>query len=122
MNDIARFNLPTSLITLLLLICSVSAGATNEKQPLLDKANSVSASKAVAVHTKPGNGKSTINRKPVDINRASKAELMTLTGIGEAEASKIIAGRPYKSKADITTHGVLPGGVYQIIKNQIVVK
>lgn len=47
---------------------------------------------------------------------------MTLPAIGEMEASKIIAGRPYNSKADIVTHGQLSGGVYQIIKPRIVVK
>jgi competence protein ComEA len=36
--------------------------------------------------------------KPVDINSASKAQLMSLPGIGDAEAKKIIAGRPFPAR------------------------
>src|SRR5262249_54962308 len=37
----------------------------------------------------------------VDINSASRAQLKTLPGIGDVEANRIIAGRPYHSKADL---------------------
>jgi len=36
----------------------------------------------------------------VDINSASKTDLMALPGIGDAIADKIIAGRPFKGKND----------------------
>lgn len=58
--------------------------------------------------------------KPVDINSAGKAELMKLQGISEAEADRIIAGRPYLSKAHLVTHKVIPHGVYEQIKRQII--
>ena len=73
------------------------------------------------VSSSSGNRQLASKRKLVDLNKASTAELMTLPGIGEAEARKIIAGRPYNSKADIATRGHLPGGVYLAIKKQIVV-
>ena len=44
--------------------------------------------------------------KLVDINSAGKAELKTLPGISDAEADKIIAGRPYLSKAHLTTPNI----------------
>jgi DNA uptake protein ComE-like DNA-binding protein len=59
--------------------------------------------------------------KPIDLNNASKAQLQTLSGIGEAEADKIIASRPYSSKADIVTKAGLPAGVYVAIRRQIFV-
>jgi DNA uptake protein ComE-like DNA-binding protein len=58
--------------------------------------------------------------KLVDINGASRAELMRLPGIGDAEAARIVAGRPYLSKADLATKNVLPTGVYLSLKDRIV--
>jgi len=57
---------------------------------------------------------------PVDINSADRAQLKRLPGIGDAEAERIVAGRPYRSKADLVTHQVLPAGVFQSIRHQIV--
>lgn len=56
----------------------------------------------------------------VDINRASRTQLKTLPGIGNAEADRIVAGRPYLSKADLVSNKVLPAGVYLSIKNRII--
>lgn len=64
--------------------------------------------------------KAAVQPKPVDINSASKAELKTLPGIGDADAEKIIAGRPYNSKADLVTKGLIPAGVYQSNRHQII--
>jgi DNA uptake protein ComE-like DNA-binding protein len=56
----------------------------------------------------------------VDLNSASRAELKTLPGIGDAEARKIIAGRPWRTKADLVTKGVIGEGRYVAIRNRIV--
>jgi len=66
---------------------------------------------------KPANGKPV---KPVDINSASRAQLKTLPGIGDAEADRIIAGRPYLSKAELVTKGVMPEGVYLSLRRQLI--
>ena len=58
--------------------------------------------------------------KLVDINQATKAELKTLPGIGDTEATKIIAGRPYGSKSWLVTKNVIPAGRYYPIKDRIV--
>lgn len=58
--------------------------------------------------------------KPVDINSASRAQLKTLPGIGDVQADKIVAGRPYLSKADLATKQVLPEGVYLSLKHRII--
>ena len=56
----------------------------------------------------------------MDINTASKAELKTLSGIGDAEADKIIAGRPYRVSTEIVTRAGLPAGLYVANKRRIV--
>ncbi|MFO1224753.1 MAG: helix-hairpin-helix domain-containing protein [Burkholderiaceae bacterium] len=56
---------------------------------------------------------------PIDINSANLQQLKTLPGIGDAEAARIVAGRPYLSKASLVSNHVLPAGVYQIIRHRI---
>ena len=56
----------------------------------------------------------------VDINSASRAQLKMLPGIGDDEATRIIAGRPYLSKADLATRNVIPTGLYLSLKRQII--
>jgi competence protein ComEA len=56
----------------------------------------------------------------VDLNSADPKELMTLPGIGTAEADRIIANRPYLTKTELVTKQVLPVGPYLSLKNQVV--
>jgi DNA uptake protein ComE-like DNA-binding protein len=58
--------------------------------------------------------------KPLDINTASKEDLMKVPGIGEAYSTKIIAGRPYKSKDELVRKKIIPQATYDKIKDQIV--
>lgn len=58
----------------------------------------------------------------IDINSASKDELMTLTGIGEDKAEKIIDGRPYKTKAELKTKKVVTAKEYAKISKHIIAK
>ena len=60
--------------------------------------------------------------KPVDINSASEKQLMKLPGIGEADAKRIIANRPYASKVWLVTNKVIGEGPYSNIKHRIEAK
>lgn len=59
---------------------------------------------------------------PIDINRASAAELTTLKGIGEARAKAIIRGRPYARKDELVQRQIIPQSVYDKIKDRIIAK
>jgi DNA uptake protein ComE-like DNA-binding protein len=58
----------------------------------------------------------------VDLNSASKQVLMTLPGITETSANKIIENRPYKTKADLTQKKVISPDAYAKIEARINVK
>ena len=58
----------------------------------------------------------------MDINSASRAQLKKIPGIGNAEADKVIAGRPYLSKAHLVTRNILSGVHYAQIKDQIIAR
>jgi DNA uptake protein ComE-like DNA-binding protein len=59
---------------------------------------------------------------PVDINSASKAQLKRVPGIDDALAAKIIAGRPYLSKAHLVTRNIISGTHYAQIKDLIIAR
>lgn len=58
----------------------------------------------------------------VDINNASAEQLKTLPAIGDAEAARIIAARPYPSKAKLVAEKVLSFEDYSALKHRIVAK
>jgi DNA uptake protein ComE-like DNA-binding protein len=58
----------------------------------------------------------------LDINTATQEQLEAMPAIGKAYAAKIIAGRPYKMKSDLTAKKVIPASVYSKIKNHIIAK
>jgi competence protein ComEA len=55
----------------------------------------------------------------VNINSASKDELMSLPGIGEARADAIIKARPFTAASDLVDKKVLPASVAESLRGRI---
>jgi DNA uptake protein ComE-like DNA-binding protein len=58
----------------------------------------------------------------LDVNHASETELASLPGISRAHARRIIAARPYASKNDLLTKGVVSESDYEKIRDRITAK
>jgi len=69
---------------------------------------------------KPGSKSAATKSAQLDLNSASKADLMALPGIGEAYAEKIIVSRPYKRKDELVRRKIIPDATYDKIKDQII--
>jgi DNA uptake protein ComE-like DNA-binding protein len=58
----------------------------------------------------------------VDLNTASADELKQLPGIGEAQAKKIVASRPFKRNDELITKKIVPVEAYEKIKEHLAAK
>ena len=78
------------------------------------------AKPAATTAAKPAATKPSASTGLLDINTATADQLKALPGIGDAYSAKIIAGRPYTAKNQLTSKGIIPQATYDKIKDQIV--
>jgi DNA uptake protein ComE-like DNA-binding protein len=106
----------TFAAALALLAGSALAGAatTPDAKPTPAAAGTAAPDKAPSA--KPPAAK----QKQVNLNAATAKELKALPGGSDEEAARIIAGRPYNSKAFLVTNKVISEARYVEIKSLVV--
>ena len=116
-----RTKLGTALALGLTLLGGGLAAQTKPKQDTTKKAPTTAAAKVLpdTTHHKMAASPKT---PLVDINSATRDQLVALPGIGDAYADKIIQNRPYKTKSQLVSKKVLPSSVYAKVKTKIVAK
>ena len=58
--------------------------------------------------------------KAIDINTASREDLLNLPGMTEREADRIIAARPFKSAHELVARHLIPESEYDKISDRII--
>jgi competence protein ComEA len=86
------------------------------------KSSQTTSKSAQTTPKKSDTQKSEKKAAQLDINSASKQELMTLPGIGDALSQKIIDGRPYRAKNELVQKKIIPQATYDKISDQIIAK
>ena len=109
--------LSISLFVLFVSICLSGVPAFAQSKDAGKKGNPPAASQSEQA-AKKDEGKTEL----IDINSASKKELMTLPGIGDAYSQKIIDNRPYRGKNDLVRKNIIPQATYDKISGQIIAR
>jgi len=102
------------IVTVMLLV------ATAHASEMLTPGNQSFRPFANAKKMEPRKVSTPLPTQPIELNNASRAQLETLPGIGRVESARIIAGRPYGSKAWLVTNKILDPYAYSNIKQLIV--
>ena len=58
----------------------------------------------------------------IDLNTASRDDLMGLEGIGEVRADAIIRSRPFKAKTDLVERRIIPEALYDKIADKVMAR
>ena len=63
---------------------------------------------------------STKKAELLDLNTATREQLVALPGIGETYADAIIKGRPYKTKSELVSKKVIPAAAYKKVRAHVI--
>jgi len=73
--------------------------------------------KAMAEGVKEGMGR---DNRAININKASREDLLSLPGITEHEADHIIAERPFANADDLVRRHIIPDSEYDKIRDRVI--
>ena len=71
---------------------------------------------------RPGAGPAQAATPLIDLNTASRDDLMTLDGIGEVRADAIIRARPFRAKTELVERRLIPESLYEKIADKVMAR
>ena len=118
--DITRVRLLTAFLLLVVLTGCVQKQSPQELREKTAEATAAAKSDARAVAEGIREGWN--RNKPVDLNTATREQLVSLPGVSGAEADRVIAGRPYNEPGELVTRRILPKAEYEKIADRVTAK
>jgi competence protein ComEA len=117
MNFLRYSYVPSLLLLATLVGCTQQQQSPQELREKTAEATAEAKSdvKAMAEGVREGWNRN----KPLDLNTASRDQLMSLPGMSASEADHVIAGRPYNDAVDIETRHIVSKAEYNRIADQV---
>ena len=103
------------LLALMLPLSILSPAARSDEKPAPKAVPTVAKPARRIAAARPSDGL-------IDLNSASAVDLAALPSVGEANARKIIAGRPYHIKKQLVTRKILPQALYDQIAGRVIAR
>jgi radical SAM superfamily enzyme with C-terminal helix-hairpin-helix motif len=107
----------------LLLLALVGCNSQESPQELKEKtARETATMKRDARAVAEGIREGWSRDKPLNLNTASKDDLMALPGMTSPEADRVIDGRPYRAPDELVSRHILSKDQYDKISDRVVAK
>ena len=115
-------NTSIGLLVLLLLGLAAIAQAGTSQAPAAPATGTPSASAPASTARSHAASYGHAGVPKLDLNTATREDLMKLPGVGEATADKIIAARPFKSRDELLAKNIMTRKEYQAISGRVVAR
>jgi competence protein ComEA len=109
----------------ILLLAALAACTQQQQSPQQVKEKTAEATAEVKSDAKAvveGIREGWNRNKPLDLNSASKEQLVSLPGVTAAEADRVIAGRPYDEPGELVKRHIMSKSEYDKIADQVTAK
>ena len=118
MNFLRYCHVPTILLLAGLAACTQPNSKDLKEKTAQATAEVKREAKAVAAGIREGWSRD----KPLDLNTATREQLLSLPGVTSAQADRVIANRPYNEPDELVTRRIIPKTEYDKISDRVTAK